>query len=273
MGCSRGILMLDRRWKKYTQFILIGFKEASAYRLNAIMSFVNAILFLILAFAIWSAIAAAGELEGGLSTVMIYLVLGQVTSRTIFQSVEQEIGEDIRDGDIVNELKRPLSLRWQVYCSVLGRAIFSGLSVGIPMFLIGTYFLDLQFPGAAQFGAYLISLFLAFNLVFMLSYVTSMLIFWTKVAWSIRYMRQTVQELFSGVLFPLYLLPSWIAPVFAVLPFQAMVDTPITIYMGEATGTALLSAYGQQLAWIIALFVLGELMYKRAKTRLTVQGG
>lgn len=260
-------------WKKYTQFVAMGIRESTAYRLNAIMSLVNGMLYLVLAYAIWSAIAASGTLTGGFEQVMVYLVLGQVARRTVFQSVEQEIGEEIRDGTIVNELKRPLSLRGQTYCTTLGKAIFSGVTVGIPMFLIGVVFLDLTFPSPPQFAAYLASLFLAFNVVFMLSYATSMLIFWTKVSWSVRMMRHTIQELFSGVLFPLYLLPTRLEPVFYALPFQAMVDAPIRIFQGDLTGTALLTLLGQQLVWIIILFGLGHLLWKRAKTKLTVQGG
>lgn len=258
---------------KYLAFIRIGFKEATAYRLNAFMSFANSVLYLIMAYAIWAAIAASGTLASSLAAVMTYLVVGQIVSRTAFTSVENLLGEKIREGTIANELKRPLSLRIQAYCHLLGRAVFNGVAIAAPMTVIGVVFLDLSFPPLPQLAAFFGSVFLAFNLVFMLSFSTAMLIFWTKVDWSIRQMRHTMQDLFSGVLFPLYLLPPWLVGVFDVLPFKYMVDAPISIFRMEATGAGVLTVYGQQLAWILVLALLGEFMWRRAKKKITVQGG
>jgi len=100
-----------------------------------------------------------------------------------------------------------------------------------------------------------------------------MAIFWTEVHWSIRMMRNIVQNLFSGVLFPLYLLPDGLATVFNALPFQSMVDGPISIFTMEATGQAAVMVLLKQMGWFIVLLVLGEAAWRYAKTKLTVQGG
>lgn len=259
--------------KKYLQFVRTGVYESGAYRMNALMSIANAILFLILSFAIWRAIAASGTLADSLSSIMTYLVLGQVVSRTAFVSVEQQLTERIREGTIVNELKRPISLRLQLYSQLFGHVLFKGVTVGIPMMAIGTVFFNVAFPTLTNFVAFMGSLFLAFTLVFSLSYMTAMFIFWTKVGWSIRAMRSTLMDLFSGVLFPLYLLPTELQTVFNLLPFQSMVDAPIRVFRMDVTGSAILNVYAEQVLWILILTLLGELLWRRAKTKLTVQGG
>ena len=256
---------------KYVELVATGFRTSLAYRLNSVASLANSVIFLALMYALWSAIAASGQLQGGLAQVLSYIVLGQVISSSVFMNVEKMLSTKIREGTIVNELKRPVSLRAQVYFQMLGIMLFNFVFVGVPMMLIGFTFLDLSFPGVFRFAVFLLTVFLGYNIVYGLSYITSMLIFWTKVGWSIRMMRTTVQRLFSGVYFPLYLLPSSLETVFNYLPFQSMVDAPITVFVNP--GASALPVIGKQLFWMLTLFVVGELAWLKARKKLTVQGG
>lgn len=260
-------------WKKYYAVARNAFKQATAYRLDALTTFLSSVLFLILYFAVWSAIDASGEIEGGLHQVMTYLVAGQIVSNAAFLHTEQFIGYRVRKGTIVNELKRPLSLMSHVYFHEIGWVAFNSLAKALPIALLGVILFDITLPTGLSLVAFIISTFLAFNLVFLLAYSSAMLVFWTKVDWSIRMTRNTVQDLFSGVLFPLYLLPPALADIFNLLPFRAMADAPIQIFTGQASGQDILSIFALQLFWIVILFILAHLMWRKAKQKLTVQGG
>ncbi|MFB6199503.1 MAG: ABC transporter permease [Candidatus Nanohaloarchaea archaeon] len=257
--------------KKYPEFVKMGFRTFFAYRLDAVSSLLNSVIFLVLMYAVWSSIAASGSLTGGVDKVISYIMLGQVISSSVFMNAEKLLSGKIQQGTIVNELKRPISLRSQTYFHLLGIAVFNTVFVGVPLLLTGIIFLGVDFPGMIRFLWFVLSVFLSFNMVFMLSYSVSMLIFWTKIGWSLRMMRNNVQRLFSGVYFPLYLLPPPLAGIFSLLPFQAMVDGPITIFMNPSapvTGTLL-----KQVFWIIILFIVSELLWRKARKKLTVQGG
>ena len=258
---------------KYFEFVRIGFRESTAFRFNAVMSLIASILYLIMVYAIWTAIDAGGQLAVPLSGVLTYILLGQVVSNSVFIDVESFISERVREGTIVNELKRPVSLRLQIYSYLVGKSIFNVLSKGLPVLLIGFAFINVQIPSLANSIGFLIALLLSFNLVFAFSFLTSMLVFWTEIGWGIRAMRTNIQDVFSGVLFPLYLLPSGLAGLFNVLPFKSMADGPIRIFTMEATGTEMLNIFGLQIFWIIVIGILGELAWRKAKTKLTVQGG
>ncbi|MFB6180457.1 MAG: ABC transporter permease [Candidatus Nanohalobium sp.] len=257
--------------KKYSGFTWMGFRTFFAYRLDAVSSFLNSIIFLVLMYAVWSSIAASGILAGGLDRVISYIILGQVISSSVFMNAEKLLSGKIQEGTIVNELKRPVSLRSQTYFHLLGIAVFNTVFVGVPLLTIGILFLGLGFPGIISFLWFALSIFLSFNMVFMLSYSVSMLIFWTKIGWSLRMMRNNVQRLFSGVFFPLYLLPAPLAGLFNLLPFQSMVDGPINLFMNPET--AVLPIVGKQVFWIIVLFMVSELLWRKARKKLTVQGG
>lgn len=259
--------------RKYLELVRIGFMESAAYRFNAVMSLVTSILYLVMVYAIWNSIAAAGTLNSSLTAVMTYIVVGQVVSNSVYVNVENYISEWVREGTIVNELKRPITLRRQAYFRLVGETLFKVLTEGLPIALIGFLFLSLGFPGAGNTGWFVLSVFLSFNLVFAFSYLTSMLIFWTKVGWGIRAMRTNIQNVFSGVLFPLYLLPAWLAPFFDALPFKAIADTPIRIFNMSVTGAEIHFLILEQVGWIVVMAVAGELLWRKARRKITVQGG
>jgi ABC-2 type transport system permease protein len=258
---------------KYIEFVRMGFREATAYRFNAVMSLVASILYLVMIYAIWTSIAASGQLSAGLTGVLTYVLLGQVVSNSVFVDVESWMSERVREGTIVNELKRPVSLRLQVYCYLVGKTMFNVVTKGLPVLFIGFLFIDMQIPSLVNSFGFLIALVLSFNLVFAFSFLTSMLVFWTEIGWGIRAMRSNIQQVFSGVLFPLYLLPAGLASFFDLLPFQAMADGPIRIFNMSATGGEMLNIFGLQIFWITVIAVLGELAWRKARKKLTVQGG
>ena len=259
--------------KKYFEIARMGFREGTAYRFNAIMGLATSGFFLVLYYYIWSAIAAGGQLSTSLDQIMAYIVVGQIVSNSVFVDAESFIGDRVRKGTIVNELKRPISLRVQTYFFLVGKSIFNLIVRGMPVWIIGALFLGVGIPSNQNLIGFIISLFLSMNLVFSLSYATAMLVFWTKVAWSLRMMRNLIQNLFSGVVFPLYLLPVELKPIFNFLPFSSMADGPISIFQGTVTGWGMIEVFAVQIGWTIVILLVGELLWRKAKNKLTVQGG
>lgn len=260
-------------FKKYWKLVQMSFREATFYRLAALNTLGGSIVVIILYYFLWSAIAEAGTLQGGFQKAMSYIVVAQIVSNSVFMGTERFVGDRVRKGTIVNELKRPLSFFEHTYFHELGWALFGFFARALPIAAIGFFFFNLTFPNLVNSIYFLISLFFSFNLVVLFAYSVAMLIFWTKVEWSLRMMRNTLQNLFSGVLFPLYLLPAPLKPIFDSLPFQSMVDGPIQIFLMNATGQEPLLILGKQLFWIIILFLLSRFMWKKAKKKITVQGG
>ncbi len=258
---------------KYLGILQTSFRESMVYRLDALMSLGTSILFLALYYFVWLAIDQSGDIEGGFQQAITYIVAGQIVANTAFVDTEKHIGERVRHGTIVNELKRPIDFMKQIYFYDAGGALFGFITKSLPVAVIGIVFIGISTPSLFNGLFFLLSLFLAFNVVFLFAYITSMLIFWTKIDWSIRMMRSTAQNLFSGALFPLYLLPGTLHTVFNILPFQVMVDAPVQIFTMAATGTEIYSILGKQVLWIIILYFVAFYAWKKAKTKITVQGG
>jgi ABC-type uncharacterized transport system permease subunit len=68
-------------------------------------------------------------------------------------------------------------------------------------------------------------------------------------------------------------MPTGLAMIATLLPFRAVVFTPVWIYMGRLEGRALVEALGLQLLWGLALLALGRALWRKAAPQLQIQGG
>lgn len=57
------------------------------------------------------------------------------------------------------------------------------------------------------------------------------------------------------------------------MTLQAVVYTPVSIYLGRLPGQELVFALGLQAVWGIVLLLAGRWLWARAAPRLEVQGG
>lgn len=261
------------RLRKYWQLFRVGFKEATTYRLMALGSFASTLIYVVLLLAVWTAISQGAELQGGLTRVVSYIILGQAVNNTVSLGTEKWFGDRIREGTITNELKRPVSLMAQSYLHEVGWKSFDALSKSLPILVIGVVFTGLSAPSFGNLAAFGVSVFLSLHLVFSIALASSMLVFWTKIDTGLRFTRSMVIDFFSGVVFPLYLLPDGLRSVFYALPFHLIVDGPINVFLMQRTGGDILALFAQQLLWTAGFMALAMLLWLKAKKKLTVQGG
>ncbi|MFB6209509.1 MAG: ABC transporter permease [Candidatus Nanohaloarchaea archaeon] len=254
---------------KYLSFFRVGLREGLQYRANAVSGVFATFISLVLFYYVWRAIAASGELAQPFSSIIAYVALAQVINSSTSADIESWVGERVRKGTIVNELKKPASLGLQLYFYQLGKSSFKIVTRGIPAVTAAILVLGIGLPSSGLM--FFLSVFLSLNLVILLSYTTSMLVFWTKIGNSLRMIRFMVTALLSGAMIPLYLIPENIVRFFRLTPFPSLVDAPISIYLGSSQGV--LSVFAIQLFWIGFLLLFSQVLWKKAKKKLTVQGG
>ena len=80
-------------------------------------------------------------------------------------------------------------------------------------------------------------------------------------------------EILSGLLIPISFFPDTLAEISRWLPFQLISFTPLMIYMGKFQGEQLVTSFLLGLGWTLVLVGLGHWFWRKAATKLTVQGG
>jgi ABC-2 type transport system permease protein len=75
------------------------------------------------------------------------------------------------------------------------------------------------------------------------------------------------------MIMPLNFFPDWLEAVARVLPFAAIVQAPVDVFLGEADGAELAGVLAYQAAWAVALLALARGVLAAAVRRVVVQGG
>jgi ABC-2 type transport system permease protein len=184
------------------------------------------------------------------------------------------ITHQVRTGDIQMDLLRPLDFPFHLLARSTGMSLYTMLIPGLPSVFLGVLFLGLKGPASPQAALlFLPSLVLAFLVSFGLEFLMGMIAVYAIEVRRISWVYFSVARFFSGQMFPLWIFPPLLAQIAMLLPFQALVNIPLSIYIGRLEGAQAVQAMGLQAAWAISLMLIGRLLWSRAYRKLTVQGG
>jgi ABC-2 type transport system permease protein len=179
--------------------------------------------------------------------------------------------EDVRTGNISTLLTKPVNYIFFRFFGELGRSVFKALMIGLPIIIAAIFILHLSLPSSPMF-------FVSVALGFIISSLLSLLIgmwsfFTTGSVWGLRITRDFVEEVMSGSLIPLYIFPEWLKSIAYLLPFQAIYNIPLSIYVGKIASYEILYSIGMQVLWIAILFSVCFFAWKFSERRILIHGG
>ena len=229
----------------------------------------------ILMMVIWTKHYQSGGVVGNytyselLSYYVAVTLIGLVTSR-----VNANVTEDIRDGELSNYVIKPFNyfgfrFFWEVAWHVVKFAVFA-----VPLLAI-IYLGGFRVEFTSEPTLLLIAVF-AFLLSYVLSFTLSMLIgslaFLITETTGITNLYDVLIELFTGKLFPLAFFPILIQQILTVTPFKYLIAFPAEALLGQHDINGLMAGIGMQLLWILAVFTLYHLNWKRGIRKFSAVG-
>ncbi|MCY1075539.1 ABC transporter permease [Archangium lansingense] len=262
---------------KYLALVFIGAQRTLAYPRTVLLSLLSNTVWLAISYSLWSAVFDGTSQVGGLdwARMRTYLLLAQSANLLLNASSSvHRMLRLIRTGDIAIELLRPYDVLTSQLAFSAGAALVEAVLGTLVAVGLGLTVLDVL-PAASPAAAalFLASLLLGFLVRFMVGLITSLLCLWTKNWLGLHWMQAALLSVFSGALVPLDLYPAWLRSLSLALPFQGIIHTPISIYLGELQGSALLQALGLQALWVVALWGLARLLWNPGRKALDIQGG
>lgn len=211
-----------------------------------------------------------------LSQAITYTWIGQAMLGFLPWNADSETIQSIRMGTVAYDLTRPIDLYAHWYARVVAIRIAPTLLKAIPMFLIATFIMPspytMQWPSVsvvlAWFFAMLGSLFLSCSVTVIIQ---------TCILWMVRgegLMRVMPHfvTLFSGMVIPLPLFPSWMQFFLTLQPFAGL-GFPALLLSGSLPVAMLGQVLLLQVFWSACCIALGRWMMHRGLRRLTVAGG
>lgn len=212
-----------------------------------------------------------------LKQTISYIWLLQGLWGMMTMSIDDDILNKIKNGDIGVELCRPLDLyfHWlaksaagklggswirMLFTLIIGALIPGGYGLGTP-------------ASAAGLGLFLLTTVLAFALCSAFAmFVTAIRV---NITWGEgpTYMLMLFSGVLSGGYLPLRLWPDVLQPFLRLQPFAGFADTPAQLYVGTLAPQDVLGAIVVQLVWIAIFVAAGRAVLRHRLTTVIIQGG
>jgi ABC-2 type transport system permease protein len=254
------------------------FHNAAIYRFEFWLQLVSIFLMMYSVYWIWNILyaQAPGAFGVSLEQMTTYGVLGMALEAIFHpgRGPQTYMAAQVRSGAIDTDLMKPLDFQLHMLARNFGEMMFRFCMLVLPALAIGFLFLDFRLPSSLMNGVmFAFSLILGYLVLFSLNFLLGMLAVVTMNINSISWAYNAIVRFFAGQMVPLWLFPSMIGALAAVLPFQSIYYIPISIYIGKLNGTAAWQAIAVQLIWAAALMAIGRLAWLRVHAKLVVQGG
>jgi ABC-2 type transport system permease protein len=203
-----------------------------------------------------------------------YTWLAQGMLMTVYVWGWFEVALRVRSGDVATDLQRPLDFQLYWLAQDLGRATYHGIFRGIPPFLLGALVFDVLVPGdPAVWLAFVASVFLAVVVSFAFRFLFNLAAFWLLDYRGAGILAMVASTFFSGQIVPLAFFPDWLETLAWALPFAAMVQAPIEVWLGHAEGLELVGLLALQAFWAVVLLGVGRAVLAAGMRKLVIQGG
>jgi ABC-2 type transport system permease protein len=259
----------------YLRIASMGPQIALVYRFNLMLTLVAVLLQVFLLREVWAALYAGQQSVDGFPrhTLVTYLTLTNLQMWLLYPSIFSAVRSRVHSGAIALDLVRPVGFPGQMLAQQLGTTLGAVpfLALTLPLAALAG---GLQVPASLGAAAcYVISLILAYVVMALLGLLLGFLAFWTVELGGFIQIYTFISLFFSGALAPIRFFPPGLRVVAAVLPFQALAGLPISIYLGQEQGVALLRDLGVQSLWVLVLGGAACLVWRSAVRHVAIQGG
>jgi ABC-2 type transport system permease protein len=260
----------------YWEIARRGYRRYAAYPwATAAGAFTNAVFGFMRGYILLALFEARDEIGGYDATDAItYAWVTQSLIMTVLLWGWVEVALRVRSGDIATDLHRPVDPQAYWLAQDLGRALYHFVFRGLPPFVVGLLAFDLRLPGdPGVWAAFAASVVLAVVVSFGFRFLFNLATFWIVDYRGVVILATLAATFLSGMLVPVHFFPGWLEEIVSVLPFVAVIQIPVDVFLGQLQGAELAGALAFQAGWAVALLLAGRAVFAAGTRKLVVQGG
>jgi ABC-2 type transport system permease protein len=265
---------------KYLKVFNVGAQNTFVYRWNFILRSVFGIVPLIGTIYLWRAMFgtdAGSQLSGyTFSQLILYFAMTIFVENLVTPTDDEwQIAGEIRDGRMSFLLLKPLNYlayRFTLYASY--RLLYTAvLMPGVALiFFVLREHITLPVHGVTWL-AFAASTGFAALIQFFLAYALAMLAFWIIEISTAVFIVFSIEYFLSGHVFPLDMLPQWLAGFVKWSPFPYELYFPVQVFMERIHGHELATGLAIQAGWAIVMWLLAVSLWRLGIRRYQAVGG
>lgn len=260
----------------YWAFARAAFLQILAYRLRYVTGILTYAIYVSAYSFLWRGIYGPAERLGAFSVgeMVHFIAVGWIVRSFYFNNIDREIATEVRLGRIGAQLLRPVNYPLAKLVGALGESTFRLLFFTLPIALAVGWLYDVPPPaGVPAAVAVAASAVLALAVLAGVNFLVALAAFPLKNIDGLIWTKHGALQILSGLLIPLSFFPPAVARILEALPFAAISQTPVLIYLGKTPAAEVSRMLLFQAAWAAALWGAGAFLWHRAIRRLTIQGG
>ena len=267
----------------YLAIVAARFRALLQYRAAALGGLFTQVFFGLVRVMILVAFYAASSHATPMSLpeVIGYIWLGQATLLLVPWRNDADIAEQIRTGNVVYELTKPLDLYFSWFARSIAMRTAPVFLRMLPMFVVAMVVIPAVLPGwglgpPPSVAAFVMWVACFAGAVLVSSALTTLMnvtLMWTIAGDGVPMIIASCATMFGGLVIPLALFPEWAKPVLYALPFAGLIDFPSRVFTGNIAADQAVWVVMHQLAWSAAFVAFGRWLLSRGIRRLVVQGG
>lgn len=267
--------------RTYLPFTSNCIKRALAYDATVFLWIFCTMFSTFISYFLWMAIYRNSESStiGGLNLgeMIVYIFMSYMVSSLVMIDISTNINEDVVKGNVAMNLIKPIEYRTSLIFTAMGDVVFRfaalNVFIWIGVEIYRVFGLGLPVTPVYNILFFILSTIMSFLIFVLFEFCFGMIAFFTTYIFGLQLAKSAVLSFLTGQMIPLSLFPEVIQRVFDYLPFSSMVYTPVMIYLGKYSTSEIGFVLARQLIWIVILYVLGSLIWKKVTKRLVVLGG
>ncbi|MDE7418281.1 MAG: ABC-2 family transporter protein [Lachnospiraceae bacterium] len=262
--------------KAYLFIVKIRIQSALAYRFNVISTILIQCLLMFAMACFWKAAYGGAEVVSGVGEqdMITYTIISVIMGNLMTMGVEGRIESSIRSGSVALDLLKPVSTYGIYLAEDLGDMVIAFFQVAVPLIILAAAMFGFPVPASTgHFILFLLSFCIGYLINWLLAALLGMLAFRVISMGPIRNVKGFIMKLLSGSVIPLWFFPEGFRVFLEFLPFVNIYQLPLGIYIGQYTYGEMLQRTGIQLFWCLALWLIFDIVQKKATASVLIQGG
>ncbi len=252
--------------RKYAALIRACWALSLEYRAEGLIWLMTNMLSVVM-LLVWLSISRNGPVNGFASRDFVaYFMLGLVVRQMTGAWSAWTLSSDIRDGRLSSQLLRPIH---PIHMEIANNWSEKAMRMVVLLPIVALVFLAAPDARAAlsftpwtalAFGVSVVG---AWAIYFLADYATGILAFWTTQALAFTQVLWGLKLVLSGMIAPLQMFPPAAQAALQWLPFRYMLAFSNEIALGMLDGPQIVLGLAVQLGWVLALWGLVVVLWKR----------
>ena len=262
--------------KAYLFVAKIKIQTAMAYRFNVISTILIQCLIMYAMSCFWIAAYDGTQAVAGVSQrdMITYTTISVIMGNLLTMGVQNRIANSVRSGSVALDLLKPVNIYGIYLAEDLGDCAAAFFQKAVPLLLVGTVMFGFPAPASfVHFLLFLVSFAIGYLINWILAALLGMCAFKTLRLGPLANAKGFIMKLLSGSIFPLWFFPARFRKVLEILPFMNIYQLPLGIYIGQYAMNEIMLRTGLQLFWCAVLWLVFDILQKRASAAVLIQGG